>query len=646
MNRSQSVRKPPLRLKLQTLQLQSGFAFMCSRSRRCATFRQPVQRPLCRGFILSVVTLSLLTVVVNRAGGIDVDTVFQTDPPFPEVEVVVRPWPKRQEIWLLALARPEVELQVRAADAIARAHQGGVPGMKKTVPNLMTALTADDAHPLLRLAAARTLIVLDARESAEVLMNLVRREGAPQTELAELVEPGLTAWNYTPMHAVWLERLRTQRFGGRMLVLAIRAAASTQLTESVPELLELVQNREAPPHVRLESARALVTIQSAGHESAARQILSRAASNARIESLLAAILLSRHSSPDVLPLLQELADHPEPAVVAIALQRLLEIAPVLVEPMNSRIAVHSDTNVRKLAVRILQEQGTVSAVKLLGGMLDDVHPTVRKMAQGSLVLLDQLAELRPVVREVAMQMLTSGRRRAMEQAAIVIGGVDHEPASERLIELLDSDHPFVAVAAAWALRRLLVPATAEPILEKVRMQTKEFPHAPPNPDWNEKKVAALYQQRGHLIEALALMRHRDVVPLLLACLPTPPAPPGAYREAQELRVQAIWALGHIFRDDPQPEIVARLTERLQTPDDTAARGKTLIQPMAAVSLARIGAVETLDLLRGLYAPGDKYSDLRYGCAWGVSWMTNEPLPEFDMVRTTGHFTSFLDPLDE
>ncbi len=590
--------------------------------------------------------LGALTLAANRAKGIDIDTVFQTDPPFLEVQEVIRPWPKRQDIWLLALARPEVELQVRAAEAIALAHQRGVRGVKKTVPNLISALNAVDAHPLLRLAAVRTLIVLDVREAAETLMNHVQRGGATKAEMAVLAEPALAAWGHIPMRRIWLERLQMPRRSGHLLVLAIRAAASTQLTESAPQLRELEVDQGLPPDIRLESARALVSIQPDGLESEARQILTGTASDSRIESLVAAILMSRHSSLDAVALLLELAGNREPAVIAIALQRLLEIDPVLVEPMNTRILAHPDTNVRRLAVRILQGQQTVSAVTLLGGILDDIHPTVRKMAQESLISLDQLTELRPTVREVAMKMLTSDRRRGMEQAALLIGGVEHEPASEQLIELLDSVHPQVSVAAAWALRRLLVPATAEPIFKKLRIQTKESPHAPPNPDWNEKLVATLYKQRGHLIEALALMDYRDLVPLLLVYLPTPPVPPGAYPEAQELRVQAIWALGHIFQNDPQPEIVARLTERLKTPDDTVVRGKSLIQAMAAVSLGRMTSVESTDLLRGLYASGDNYSDLRYGCAWGVNRITNEPLPEFDMIRVTGQPSSFLDPLDE
>lgn len=599
-----------------------------------------------RRVFLTAVMVCVASNAANQAIGIDIETVFQTDPPFREMQEVVRPWPKRQQLWLQALAGSEVELQIKAAEAMTLAHQRGVPDITEAVPQLISALSTVDAHPLLRLAVVRALVVLDAREAAEILMDHAQRGGATQAEMAELIEPALAAWGYPPMRKVWYERLNGSRPTGRPIVLAIRAAALTNLTESVPRLRELVMDRALTPAVRLESARALVALKPDGLQREARQVLDGAGSDAPFESLVAAVLMSRHTSSSGVSLLQELAGNREPAVIAIALKQLLEISPMDVESMNTRITAHADTNVRRLAVRILHGQRTVSAVTLLGTMLNDVHPTVRKMAQESLISLDQVQQLSPSVREVAMQVLATDHWRGLEQAALVVGGVDHEPAAARLIELLQSDHPQVPVAAAWALRRLLVAETVQPIFETLRTQTEKYPHAPPSPDWDEKKVAAIYKQRGHLIEALTLMRHRDIAPLLLAYLPTPPVPPGAYPEAHELRVQAIWALGHIFQDDPQPEIVARLAERLKTPDDTVVRGKSLVQAMAAVSLGRMKSVESMDLMRGLYSPGDKYSNLRYGCAWGVNRITNEPLPEFDMIRMKGQPSSFLDPLDE
>ena len=607
--------------------------------------RADMAPPLLR-ISMTILIVIVLSAAENRALAIDIDTMFQSDPLFLEVQETILPLPSRQQTWLQALAHSEVELQVKAAEAIALAHQRGDHTMREVIPQLISALDPDDAHPLVRLAVVRALIVLDARMAADQLMNQSQREGPTKPDMAELVEPALAAWGHPPMQKIWLERLDGSRPTGSLFMLAIRAAASTKLTESVPRLRALVLNRELTPEIRLESARALASIQLEGLEPAALQILDSRAANSRIESLLAATLLKHHSSPAAVSLLQELAAYPEPAVIAIALQRLSELDPMLIESMNTRISAHSDTKIRQLTVQILRGQQTLSAVTLLGGMLNDIHPTVRKQAQESLIILDQVDRLRPAVREAAMRMLATDQFRGLEQAALFVGGVDHEPAAARLVELLDSTHPQVAIAAAWALRRLLIPETAQPIFETLKRQTEKYPHFPPNPEWNEKLVAGLYKQRGHLIEALALMHHRDAVPLLVAYLPTPPKPPGVYAEVDELRVQAIWALGHIFQDDPQPEIVARLTERMKTPDDSLVRGRLLIQAMAAVSLGRMKSVDSITLMRSRYAPADKYSDLKYGCAWGIQRVTNEPLPEFDMIRTKGQPSSFLDPLDE
>src|SRR5207302_11124393 len=65
-----------------------------------------------------------------------------------------------------------------------------------------------------------------------------------------------------------------------------------------------------------------------------------------------------------------------------------------------------------------------------------------------------------------------GGPRGLEQAATAAGALRHAPAAERLVQLLSHDDPEVRVPAAWALRRLAVPATAAALLERARIDTE------------------------------------------------------------------------------------------------------------------------------------------------------------------------------
>src|SRR5262249_42911072 len=109
---------------------------------------------------------------------------------------------KLLDLWLKALERPEADVKCKAADAIMIAHQRGVKGLDRAVALLVAALARADQHPTARLAVARTLIALDAKESAATLLQQAR---TGNQQMRDLVEPALSRWKYQPAHAFWLE---------------------------------------------------------------------------------------------------------------------------------------------------------------------------------------------------------------------------------------------------------------------------------------------------------------------------------------------------------------------------------------------------------------------------------------------------------
>lgn len=582
--------------------------------------------------------------IARSLHAIEVDTVYPTDPAFATSPTVPGFPPRLKTLWLEALARPEIDLKRKAADTIALAKQSGMADLEDTAPRLVAELEAPQANPIVKLAAARALIALDARQTADILMKHALTDS---WDIAQLVEPALARWKHGAMNDIWLKRLNDPATRSRTLLLTIQCLGTAEIKTAVPRLRELALNKQLGPDVRLAAARILGQLKPENSEEDARQLAAGEAAANRVNHLIAATLLMRHQGAMAEQLLLQLAVAPEPAVDAIALRRLLELNPLLVEPINGQILVNADGNVRILAAEIYQGQKTVAAVGHLGVLLDDVHPQVRTTAQVALIELSKVATLNSAVRETAMKVLASDAPRGLEQAALVLGGIDHKPAADRLLQLLYHADSEVAITAAWALRRLLVPATAQPIFEKVKADTeKSMIPLPLDAVYDTGAIATIYRQQEHLLEALALLRHRPAESLLLMYLPTPPlriCPPDIRLDTvwvHELRIRAIWALGKIYENEPQPNVVASLSERLEAPDTDE------VGASSAISLGRMQAKSVLPQLRKQFEPGSEYTMLKFGCAWGVAKLTGEPIAKLVIKPVIlGRSGWFLESLD-
>jgi HEAT repeat protein len=586
--------------------------------------------------------------LVSTATAIELDSARDHDPKLDPDEtgaVVAKFHPRLKALWLEALARPEADLKRQAADAIVRAHRLGMPGLQEVVPRLLAELEAPDAHPVVRLAVARALIALDARQAAPALMKRSRTGGF---DAARLIEPALAGWDHAPMRPVWLDRLKDARTSRGPLTLAIRAAATVKLVEAVSHLRRLGLDPTAAGDIRLEAARAVGTLQSSGLEEDARPLAADASPSKVLDRLVAASLLAHHRGQTAEALLLRLGSDGEPAVATVAVRRLFEIDPARPAPLLAGLVKSPDAGLRQLAARSLAELRTPEAVALLAPLLDDPHRELRVFAREALIRLADVEALRGAVRRAVMQVLTAAGPRGREQAAAVVGALRHEPAAARLLQLLDDDAARVRVAAAWALRRLAVPATASALLERVRKETDRVRSpAPAEPALDET-----FRVLEHLIEALGVLHFQPASPLLKKYLPPPPMPPppGVVNPLwqPQLRTAAIWALGHIHAADAKnmgpnkgPESLARsLEERL------VGEGG-LVGAIAAVSLGRLKAKEYVPLFRQRYGNDKESLAVRRACAWALEQITGETLPVLTVPpRKIRYGNWFLEPLDE
>jgi HEAT repeat protein len=551
----------------------------------------------------------------------------------PEIHVpaTVKVFSKRQKpLWLKALARPDAEMQRLAADAIGRAHTVGFPELDEAVSGLVAVLTAPESHPAARLSAAQALIALDAKETAPQMGASAEKFG---TELRQIVEPALAAWNYDPHRSIWQARLTMAGTRRRELVLAIRCLAMVKDHSGVARLLDMVHDRFRPADVRLEAAQAAGLLQDSGLDSDARRLLAAGQASPLVDRLCAVKLVARHSESDSQKLLADLAVDGEPAVAVVALQRLIEIDPRLVLPLAERAMQSTDAKVRQRGADAYVLLPDPQRVGVLARLLDDPHPAVRGSVRESLFELSRRPELDEPVRQGATAMLAGDRWRGLEQAALLLGALDHKSAAARLVELLEFARPEVGIAAAWGLKKFAIPETLPAMFDKARRNTEIRKSGP--------ALTGLDEQTANLFESFGRMMYAPADPLFREYIPKD------YAMGILSRSTAIWSLGLLHAGVADEPLAEKLMERIA--DDTSGPGNPPemrpVKVMGAVSIVRMKAVSQVTALRKRVTPPISPDRVGMAMRWAVMQLTGESIPE-PPPPTEGKSNWFLESLDD
>jgi HEAT repeat protein len=583
-----------------------------------------------------------------RAGEEPLDSLMYHDPELPKPKIAKVFGPDLIDAWLLALRRTEADYQCRAALTIALAHQEGMKGLEVTIDPLVEILERPDHHALARLAAARALVELDARQAAP---SMLRQAETGDHDLRDLIEPALASWKYREARDFWLKRLSQPDAPSGDLVLAIRGLVALGASEAASRLVELVDSDQVSWPIRLEAARALGVIQMSGLESQAKRLMESgdgakigADSNSR---LAAAWLLAHHQGDQAIRLLQALARDPEPAVASVSLQRLLEIDSKLVLPALDPMLASPDAKMRSLGIETLFREASIERLRLLGDKLEDPHPEVRVKARHALEDLagagaeDGKEKWRETVIEQGRRIMAGQNWRGLEQAIIFLARLKDKPSAKRVAELLDFERPEVLITAAWGLRYLAVPETLPAALKRfqeIQGRTKSYQKI-------TKSVYGWDMQLSHLAQFMGQSRYQPADAALRQEVPRErnevadiPA------VGQETRAASIWALGFIHDDKPDAALIKEIEARL---NDTARpfhpAEDTRVRYMSAISLARMKSKESLPSLRHFRATAKPTLDpVAHACSWAIQQLTGEPPPAPGTVEVSaGTFKNWL-----
>jgi hypothetical protein len=345
--------------------------------------------------------------------------------------------------------------------------------------------------------------------------------------------------------------------------------------------------------------------------------------------LCAVHFLKRHSSEQARRLLIELAGEREPSLAAAALRRLNEIDAELVVPLTDEALHSDDPRVREAAANAYIRRPSPERIKPLARLLDDDHPLLRKLVGERLYHLAENPQLGDVIRTESMRVLAGDRWQGQVQAALVLGMLDHKPAADRFVELLESRRPDVQIHAAWGLRKLAEPRTIPAIVDKLRRQTIER---------QMRSVPGVDEQVAHLFEACGKLQVTDAEPLMMQYVPK-----DLTRTMDVSRSAAIWALGRLHLGTLSNPLGDALIARVLD-DSVKPTESPLVKQMSVVALVRMNAVKYGPALKQSIALHPAASPLDLATRWAVRELTGEELPAPVPPRYPDGVW-FLEPLD-
>lgn len=565
-------------------------------------------------------------------------TEMSDDPALPSAPIEFYLPDSVDKLWRQALEGQDAELQMETASILMRLSTMDAQTLaisRSMTDELRNVFRTSSSHTA-RHVIASALMHLEIHEAADELFEF-SQTGNRAAQLD--VERTLTNWQYEPIRSHWLERLQNSATEpAQSLLLAIHGLAQAGVTDAVAPLTELAMDRTQDAERRLAAAEALGQLTQTGLQDSANNLASDASDRGIVDRMVAAKMLKGHRDDSTEQLLLQLAQDQRPTVAAIALTQLLEIDPALIHPLSESLLNSPDAAVRRLTAQSLRHQADPPAVQRLADLLHDPHPDVHDSVRESLQSLAQQEELTEEILQQLDRILAEDEWHGQEQAARLVGELDHKPAAGRLLELLRSDRAEVRITAAWALRKLRVEDTLPGMLEYATEITEVY--------WTgtsrTRDVRGLYDPMkdacmAHLFEAMGQAAYTPAEDLLLIFVPK------KGRAGEFSRAAAIWALGVICADTPSPKVERTLLSRMTDISRTMPEFMQ-VRVNAAVSLGRMKSQEALGPMERVRQTIQEHNELSIACYWGICQVTDTPM-EPPGPRRIRLGADFLKPID-
>lgn len=532
--------------------------------------------------------------------------------------------PALQDSWMQCLLLDEADLKRDAANSLTLAQSIGMT-VKPEFRDVLWQIVEDENNRIdCRVAAAQAFVAMGKPPQIDDISTAFDRW---PPVLAVVLEPALAAWDHRPLRDIWLQRLQYLDTDPVLVRVAIEALGTVREPTAEPYLTARLQDPHQPFSLRLVAARALSRLPSSPLVELAKAKLDAPSSN-RMQWLLGVQLLSEQDSDAAIQLLERFADLEDRAVAGEALRQLLRVAPAKVIARAKSNVSDRDANVRAVTIEALATSGTPEHIQLLASALKDPVPLNHRRARDVLVQFAEDEALLPHVVQDATAVLQADEWRGIEQALILLTKLQQRESRQRIFELLDHDRDEVVETAAWSIKELAQPDWSEQSLAALKQQLERF---------SDKFTYASADTLTHLVETMGMLQMQESLDLLRTFVPkNAPFTP-------TIRGAAVWAIGEVLQDQPQPDVVAELESRLNDANPILPEADS-VRGLAAVSLGKMQSQGSMEYLVEWREVHGLNSFVGRRSAWAIYKLTGEPVGEVP-TSTSNLGGWFVQPLE-
>lgn len=585
----------------------------------------------------------------------------------PEVEAApqipaVRPGTR--ELWIAALESPNAQVRRLAANTIGLAHQRGVRDLDAAASQLRSLLTRPDPDPLVRLAAASSLTLMNDEQAAPTLLARAQSDGL---DMALIADPALAAWNHIPARAMWRQRLTDAGVPYALKRSAIHALSKVRDRDAFDPLLAIATDHATPQPLALAAARAAGIVRPADRSLA--HLAADFAAGEIPHRLIAVALLYSDETPESTALLSVLASDPEPAIAADALQTLDRLAPELAHLLAMQLLTNAqsdialgrsdnvgDSKLKLVALECVMRNPDDPALSAVATLARDPSVDLRRAARDAFVKLSKTTSYAQNLNRhhrLYHFLMESGDWRAVEQALLFAGMTKLSVSASTHLPQLRSPQPELRLAAAFAIRRTADREAYSPVFEfvtntintarelnranrealyradlerettdKTGANDRQSKAIPPDPRTlvrlNEDTDRELVQLIQYFVGTVGTKETHD---LFMSLVPKNSVP------WPNTRAAAIWVLARSAMYSDRPRLTAELLSRA-TDNNPLIPEALSVRRSAIIALGMMKSTAALATLQDMYNRREDAPVLLDACRWSITQITETAPPAY------------------
>lgn len=556
-----------------------------------------------------------------------------------------------EEVIAAALEQPDLLTKVQAITTV------GEFGLRGLGDHVVRALDAPEAR--VRLEAVKAVGALDDRAAADKLLAIASSasaDGPVQRQVIILADRTLADWSHQRAVGAWLGRLSDD---GQRLALQRSAVSALQRlgsgdSQTIAALTGVVSDTSRPITLRIDAAKALGILADRGLVPTAGALVNEGT----LGKFMAAAILARHDGDAAHQMLDRLAREAEPTIAYAAMRGLFASDPALLWPLVDQALRSVDPKVRRVAIESLASRVDPVSVEPLVNSFDDIHPQVRTTArQVAEVLARADDELRTRFIDQAMTIIQRNGRltgpqqadrwRETEQAALLLGLLDHKPAADALLRLYQFNRVEVKLAGVDAIRRLAVPETFEPthqymqqLIDQAKALNAQLAKAQEdaNVDPMIDALRSATTVAESVAQSLGVWRYRPADQTLRQVIPK------GHAVGVPARTAGIWAIGLIREGRPDKALSAKLATRARDIFSMFPEAET-VRLHAVIAIGRMQDDSQLGLAREFFTGDTEGLAMRAAAGWAIRQITGEDPGEMQ-IEPRVRSGAFIMPIRE